>query len=162
MWDVQQIEILRGPQSTLQGLNALAGAVIVQTAEPTMDWQVRARAMIAEGDETQFAAAAGGPIVPGELAFRASIEKRDSDGFTFNPTRGKPENPLDSTQIRGKLLWTPSALAGFEARRERFTVRDKAPLLAIRVEVETLVLQESAALAKANLWPTEAQATSIR
>ncbi|MGE4321669.1 MAG: TonB-dependent receptor [Sphingobium sp.] len=116
MWDVEQIEILRGPQSTLQGLNALAGAIVLRTAEPTMDWSLRARSMYASGDERQFAAAFGGPIVPGELAFRASVEKRDADGFTWNPTRGTHENPVDSTNIRAKLLWTPSALPGFEAR----------------------------------------------
>jgi len=116
MWDVEQVEILRGPQSTLQGLNALAGAIIVQTAEPTMDWSLRARAMYGSGEERQFAAALGGPIVPGELAFRVSAEKRDADGFTWNPTRNTHENPLDSTNIRAKLLWTPSALPGFEAR----------------------------------------------
>lgn len=116
MWDVEQIEILRGPQSTLQGLNALAGAIIVKTAEPSMDWDFRARAMIAEGGERQFAAAVGGPIVPGNLAFRVAVDKRDADGFTWNPTRETHENPLDSTQVRAKLLWTPQGLPGFEAR----------------------------------------------
>lgn len=116
MWDVEQVEILRGPQSTLQGLNALAGAIVIRTAEPTMDWSLRARAMYASGDERQFAAAFGGPIVPDELAFRASVEKRDADGFTWNPTRGTHENPVDSTNIRAKLLWMPGALPGFEAR----------------------------------------------
>lgn len=116
MWDVQQVEILRGPQSTLQGLNALAGAVIVTTTEPTMDWTFRARASYASGDDRQFAAAAGGPIVPGQVAFRVTADKRDNDGFTDNPTRKAPENPLDSTQLRGKLLITPTALPGFEAR----------------------------------------------
>lgn len=114
MFDVAQVEILRGPQSTLQGLNALSGAVIVNTAEPTMDWSVRGRAMIAEGNETQFAAALGGPVVPDLLAFRISAEKRDADGFTWNLTRRTPENPLDSTNIRAKLLFTPGA--NFEAR----------------------------------------------
>jgi iron complex outermembrane receptor protein len=116
MWDVAQVEILRGPQSTLQGLNALAGAVIVQTNEPTQSWDVRARVQYSDADESQFAAAIGGPIVPGELAFRLSGEKRDADGFTWNPTRKTNENPLDSINLRGKLLWTPTSLPGFEAR----------------------------------------------
>lgn len=116
MWDVAQVEILRGPQSTLQGLNALSGAVIVNTVDPGMTWDVRARVMVASGNETQAAAALGGPIIPGELAFRLSAEKRDSDGFTENIIRHRPENPLDSINLRGKLLWTPSALPGFEAR----------------------------------------------
>lgn len=116
MWDVAQVEILRGPQSTLQGLNALAGAVIIRTTEPTMEWELRARAMVATSDQTQLAAAAGGPIIPGELAFRVAVEKRDADGFTWNPTRRANESPLDSAQLRAKLLWTPSALPGFEAR----------------------------------------------
>lgn len=116
IWDVRQVEIMRGPQSTLQGLNTLAGAIIMRTAEPTMEWELRARAMLTDAEETQFAAALGGPILPGELAFRVSMEKRDADGFTWNPTRRANENPLDSTQLRAKLLWTPPTVPGFEAR----------------------------------------------
>ncbi|MFZ5737128.1 MAG: TonB-dependent receptor [Pseudomonadota bacterium] len=115
-WDVAQVEIFRGPQSTLQGLNALAGAVIIRTRDPGMEWEVRGRATIAEYNTTQFAIAGGGPIVPGELAFRVAAEKRDSDGFIHNITRDDPEAPTDSLSLRGKLLWTPSALPGFEAR----------------------------------------------
>lgn len=116
MWDVAQVEIFRGPQSTLQGLNALAGAVHIRTQDPTFGWSLRARAEVSSFDTTQFAVAGGGPVIPGELAFRVSAEKRDSDGYIRNVTRGEPEAPTDTTSIRGKLLWTPSALSGFEAR----------------------------------------------
>jgi iron complex outermembrane recepter protein len=116
MWDVAQVEILRGPQSTLQGLNALAGAIIVQTAEPGDDWELRAKSSFTDAGETRIAVAAGGPLIPGELALRVSADKRDADGFTWNPTRGTDENPLDSLNLRAKLRWTPAALAGFEAR----------------------------------------------
>ncbi|WP_017672023.1 TonB-dependent receptor [Blastomonas sp. AAP53] len=116
MWDVAQVEIFRGPQSTIQGLNALAGAVHIRTQDPTFDWSLKGRALVSSFDTTQFAVAGGGAIVPGELAFRISAEKRDSDGYIRNITRNAPESGVDSTSIRGKLLWTPSALAGFEAR----------------------------------------------
>lgn len=116
MWDVAQVEIFRGPQSTIQGLNALAGAVHIRTQDPTFDWSLRGRALLSSFDTTQFAVAGGGPLIPGELAVRISAEKRDSDGYIRNVTRGAPEDPVDSTSIRGKLLWTPSALPGFEAR----------------------------------------------
>ncbi len=116
MWDVAQVEIFRGPQSTIQGLNALAGAVHIRTQDPTFDWSVKGRALVSSFDTTQFAVAGGGPLVPGELAFRVSAEKRDSDGYIRNITRNEPESGVDSTSIRGRLLWTPSALSGFEAR----------------------------------------------
>lgn len=116
LWDIAQVEVFRGPQSTLQGLNALAGAIIIRTQDPTMDWDARFRATVAEYDTTSFAAALGGPIVANELAFRIAAEKRDSDGFTFNETRNAPEDGYDSLMLRGRLLWTPSALPGFTAR----------------------------------------------
>jgi outer membrane receptor protein involved in Fe transport len=116
MWDVAQVEIFRGPQSTLQGLNALAGAVIIRTQDPTFDWSLKGRVSLASNNTRNFAIAGGGAIVPGELAFRVTGEKRKSDGDVYNPTRDTHENPLDTTSVRGKLLWTPSALPGFEAR----------------------------------------------
>ncbi|MCW2404650.1 outer membrane receptor protein involved in Fe transport [Sphingobium sp. B1D7B] len=116
MWDVAQVEIFRGPQSTIQGLNALAGAVHIRSQEPTFDWSAKGRALVSSFNTTQFAVAGGGPIIADELAFRVSAEKRDSDGYIHNITRNAPENPLDSISVRGKLLWTPSALPAFEAR----------------------------------------------
>jgi len=44
LWDIAQVEILRGPQSTIQGENALAGAIVLRTEDPTMFWSGRVRA----------------------------------------------------------------------------------------------------------------------
>jgi outer membrane receptor protein involved in Fe transport len=129
MWDVAQVEIFRGPQSTIQGLNALAGAVHIRTQDPDFDWSAKGRALISSFDTTQFAIAAGGPLVADQLAFRVTAEKRDSDGYIYNVTRKAPENPLDSLMLRGKLLWTPTALPGFEARLNYQRFRTKGGYL---------------------------------
>lgn len=115
MWDIGQVEVLRGPQSTLHGRNSLAGAVIITSANPTYTPQFRARVNLASGDERTFAVAAGGPIVADQLAFRAAVEKKDSDGFVYNPTLKRDIDALDSLTVRGKLLFTPTALPGLEA-----------------------------------------------
>src|SRR3546814_10882597 len=52
LWDVQQMEVYRGPQSTLQGRNAIGGVVAIKTADPTFDWQGKVRGVIG-GDKTR-------------------------------------------------------------------------------------------------------------
>lgn len=116
MWDVQQVEILRGPQSTLQGRNALAGAIIVQSRTPTWEWDGRLRASVSDGDETSLAFAGGGPIVDDQLAFRIAVEGQEADGFTWNPTRGTDEDPLSLLTARGSLLFEPDALPDLSVR----------------------------------------------
>lgn len=116
MWDVRQVEILRGPQSTLQGRNALAGAVVINTEDPSWDWQAKARALLSDRQEQSYALALGGPIVADQLAFRLSVQDRDADGFIYNTTRKTDEDPVRATTIRGKLLFTPSATPGLTVR----------------------------------------------
>ncbi|MDQ8754630.1 TonB-dependent receptor [Sphingosinicella sp. LHD-64] len=116
LWDVAQVEILRGPQSTLQGLNTLAGAVILRTADPGNDWNGRARLYLTDSDDQAYALAIGGPLVADELGVRIAAEYRDSDGFIRNVTRNAPEDPLETLNLRGVLRWTPRALPGLTAR----------------------------------------------
>lgn len=116
MWDIGQVEILRGPQSTLQGRASLAGAVIIRSQEPTWTYDARARVIVSDADDREFAFAGGGPLVDGQLAFRIAYQKREEDGFVYNTTRQADENAVDAESIRGSLLLTPEALPGFSAR----------------------------------------------
>lgn len=116
MWDISQVEILRGPQSTLQGRNALAGAIIIRSADPTFDFSGRARVLLSDGGDQSYAAAISGPIVADQLAVRLAVETRESDGFTYNQTRKTNEDYLEATTIRAKLLLTPTGLPDLKVR----------------------------------------------
>ncbi|MEM9179729.1 MAG: TonB-dependent receptor [Pseudomonadota bacterium] len=111
IWDVEQVEFLRGPQSTLQGRNALAGAIIVNTTNPSYEWSGRARAVAtSEINETRFGVAFGGPIIDEQLAFRIAAEIAEEDGIVENITLGGNDDERETSSIRGKLLIEPNAI----------------------------------------------------
>ena len=117
LWDTAQVEILRGPQSTLQGLNALAGAVVLRSRDPSLDRiEADGRLLWSDRDDRTFSAAVGAPLVPGELGLRVSADRHADRGYVRNLTRGGHEDAVKSLTLRGILLWEPSALTGFTAR----------------------------------------------
>lgn len=110
LWDIAQVEIFRGPQSTTQGRNAIAGLVSVKTADPTFDWQGRARVIYGNRDETQISGAVGGPIIDDVLAFRVAADRQRRDSFLALEDFPEAENSerFSVDTYRGKLLFTPS------------------------------------------------------
>lgn len=116
-WDVQQIEFYRGPQSTNFGRSSLIGAIVINSKDPTFDWEGAVRGTFAEDNTQRYAAAISGPIIGDELAFRISAEKYDTDGGNYNVTRDEDDwDRRDRTLVRGKLLWRPAAVDGLEVK----------------------------------------------
>jgi iron complex outermembrane recepter protein len=111
LYDIAQVEVFRGPQSTVQGRNALAGAVVIRTADPTYNWTGRASLLMTDKDgERRLGAAIGGPIVDNQIAFRIAGEVARADGLVWNPTLNANGDERKSETIRGKLLFTPDLL----------------------------------------------------
>jgi outer membrane receptor protein involved in Fe transport len=108
-WDLAQVEIFRGPQSTLQGRNALAGAVIMRSQDPTWYWDGKARVSYTDPTTRTIAIAGGGPIIEDQVAFRLSAEDHHVDGIIRNETRGDRSDRADDQVLRGKLLFKPKA-----------------------------------------------------
>jgi len=105
VFDLAQVEVLRGPQATRFGASALAGMVYLQSAEatPRLEWHGEALA----GDDDALAAgvAVGGALQDG-LAGRLSVHRYRSDGFYDNVALGIDDsNGRDETSARGKLAW---------------------------------------------------------
>ena len=82
--DLQQIEILKGPQGALYGRNAAAGAIIVTTRKPTNELEAQFRGSVASDSTYYGAATVGGPIQEDKSYYRLHANWRSSDGFYSN------------------------------------------------------------------------------
>ncbi|MEL6199124.1 MAG: TonB-dependent receptor [Pseudomonadota bacterium] len=107
LWDVEQVEILRGPQSTVQGRNALAGAIAIRTKRPSYDWDSRFRIRAADLGTRQYSLALGGAVVEDMLAARISVDRQEYDGEVSYASTGEDSHRLEGTTIRGSFLFEP-------------------------------------------------------
>lgn len=104
LFDIDSIEILRGPQGTKFGTNGLAGTINMRSAEPTKEFKMLAQTSLAEYNTRNFGAAVGGTLVEDKLLGRASIYTHKSDGYMDNDflNRDNTQNQ-DELTFRGKL-----------------------------------------------------------
>jgi iron complex outermembrane recepter protein len=113
-WDVEQIEVLRGPQSTLQGRNALAGSVVIRTKDPTFTPEAIFREEIDSDGLYSGAFAVSGPIIEDQLAARLSGQiTRDDKDISYSDPVSAAHGKEEFEELRGKLLFTPSELPEF-------------------------------------------------
>ena len=102
--DIQQIEILRGPQGTLYGKNTTAGAINITTALPSFDPGLLAQATLGNYNYQQYQASATGPLAEG-LAGRLTAYSTTRGGIVDNVTLGEKTGTLDRRGVRGQLLY---------------------------------------------------------
>ena len=106
LFDVESVEILRGPQGTKFGTNALAGTINLRSKEPTEEFQVHAEAGLAEYNTHNLGLAVGGALIENSLLGRASIYSHQSDGYMDNDFLGRDNTQNhDEVTARGKLKW---------------------------------------------------------
>ena len=103
--EIQTIEVLRGPQSTLFGKSASAGVINIRTKAPSDELSGRIRVGATDDDETFVSASISGPL--GDSAgFRLSgFDKDRSDGHVKNIFNDDEVNGGESSGVRGKLEW---------------------------------------------------------
>ena len=105
--DVERIEVLRGPQSTLYGKSASAGLVNIITRSPTDTLRVQANAVVTSDDEHGVNASVSGPISD-TLGYVVSAAYNFWDGNVHNLYDDKRVNGRESVNLRGKLRWAPT------------------------------------------------------
>ena len=129
LWDMKQVEIYRGAQSYAQGRNAIAGAVVMTSNDPTQEWEGAAKLNMGNHRLAQTAALISGPVVKDELAFRLSVDHQQRETAVDLPHYDPVGNPrwFKATNTRAKLLWTPSALPDLYSRLTFNHLNARAP-----------------------------------
>src|SRR3546814_13438821 len=123
------LEAGRGPQSTQQGRNAIGGAVVVKTKDPTFYPEFAVRGIVGNFDRRQVSGMASGPLIDGQLAARIAFDQSTHRSFVdMNDYQGV-NNPREfkSTSIRGQLLLTPKGLEDFTATPHVSHTQPEAP-----------------------------------
>lgn len=119
-WDVKSIEVFRGPQTTSQGANAIAGAIIVNTKDPTFTREAAFLTEFGSYKTRRTALMLSGPIIKDQLAGRITLDYSGRDSFidyvSPNFQRQYADQDFRALNLRAKLLWRPAELPGFEAK----------------------------------------------
>lgn len=110
--EVERIEVLRGPQSTLFGKNVSAGAISIVTKKPQFEAGGKLEATIGNYNARQIKGTFTGPLSD-TLAVRLSGSLNKRDGFFTNLTTGSDVNDRDRWSIRGDVLWEPTDKTSF-------------------------------------------------
>jgi len=106
--DIDQIEVLRGPQGTVFGKNTTAGAINITTKKPELTFGAEEELSLGQQGYVQAKAAITGPLAGNVLAFRLSGSLTRRDGAIYNVRYDKWQNNTRNGALRGQLLFAPS------------------------------------------------------
>jgi len=108
-FDMETIEVLRGPQGTLFGRNTSVGAVVTRTARPADEFEMKAEATLGSYDRKDFNLSVGGPLIDGLVKGKLAVLSRDKDGWAKDlQANNAKKGAYESTIVRGIFEFTPS------------------------------------------------------
>jgi iron complex outermembrane receptor protein len=118
LFDIESVDVLRGPQGALYGRNAIGGAILISTRQPTETPEYGFRVSAAEGQDFTIAGSASGPISDNVL-YRASFRVQDREGQLQNAyLDNQYVDYKKSSAFRGRLLFKPSEKLSVDLRAQ--------------------------------------------
>lgn len=107
LFDLESVNVYRGPQGSRYGLDSTAGEVHIQSRQPSHSKRTDITLGVGSQNYRELSLSSTGSLIPGELAGRVSVFQQQRDGFLFNQFDGSLLNDQNRLGIRGQLLWTP-------------------------------------------------------
>lgn len=115
-FDIEQIEVLRGPQGALYGRNAIAGAINITTKRPTNDFSGNFRVGAGNGDAFNASAAVSGALIDDVLLVRGGLSHRQANGWIENAFLGDEVDFFEDTTARIRFDWQVTPNFTIDAR----------------------------------------------
>jgi iron complex outermembrane receptor protein len=108
LFDLERIEVLKGPQGTLFGRNAAGGALHIVTRKPTNEFSAKFSADVGNYDSMLLRGGISGPLSRDTLLYRLSFAAKESEGYIANTATGERHQDDGSYGLRGQLQYTGS------------------------------------------------------
>jgi iron complex outermembrane receptor protein len=117
LFDVQQIEVLKGAQGAVYGRNAIGGAMVITTRQPGDEHQSQLKVGYDSGPGTKVQLSSDGPLGDsGKLKYHAAMSYMDTDGYIENTYLNEKADPYRDVSFRGRLIWDPTDKLTIDAR----------------------------------------------
>jgi len=114
LFDINQVEVLRGPQGTRFGASGHAGMIFLRSNAPTDSFEGELSGGIGNEDSNNAGLVLSGPLSD-TVGARLALQQNNSDGFIDNEQLGRNDtNNIDEFTSRARLRWTPSASAQYD------------------------------------------------
>ncbi|MEM6556502.1 MAG: TonB-dependent receptor [Pseudomonadota bacterium] len=108
VYDVERIEVLRGPQGTLYGKNTNGGALKIVSKKPGDEFEALGRLSYGSYNAIEAAGSISGPLIADMLGGGFSLYRGSRDGYVEDPNGDFEYNDKDTWAARGTLVWTPT------------------------------------------------------
>jgi iron complex outermembrane receptor protein len=128
LFDVERIEVLKGPQGAVYGRNAIGGAINITTKQPTNEFQASLQASYGTANDLRLNASISGPIIADKLLFRVAGSFRDFDGDipNINAPRKKDANWQEDRNFRATVIAKPTENLSIDLRYARLQTHSGA------------------------------------
>jgi iron complex outermembrane receptor protein len=126
LYDIDRIEVMRGPQSTLYGRNSTGGAINIVTNKPTADTEGFIDVGLGNYDAVNLEGAIGGTLVQDKLLARIAVKTDDHGGYGTNLFNGRDIDNLHTRAARAELLFNATEKINFLLITDFFWENDSA------------------------------------
>jgi len=130
MFDVESVEVLRGPQGILFGRNVTGGAILLNTKKPGEEFEANARVAVDSGGDggqnSYIMGSVGGPVSD-NVGIKLSAYYNEDDGWFKNQFDGSDHGAVEQTMFRPVLVWTPTDSSELILRYEYTDIEGDGP-----------------------------------